>query len=197
MQAGAGGPPPAACVHGPGQPGGAAALHLRPALLLPRLPPPPRSGALRTQAAAPVCHVCRLCARPQLSHSSMTPGCQGWHAYGKWPRLLKQQAAKINIIIKRDPKGGWADRKLGESFFADVQDMRFGSGSCVWGQVKLGHDVRHNLARPTAWEAVMRIRCSKGLRISAFHGHFFIRSSDLLALPQVLTLTQDPSKPAC
>jgi len=31
----------------------------------------------------------------------------------------------------------------------------------------------------------MRIRCSKGLRISAFHGHFFIRSSDLLALPQV------------
>ncbi|CAK0784355.1 hypothetical protein CVIRNUC_007559 [Coccomyxa viridis] len=56
-------------------------------------------------------------------------------------------------------------------------------------QVKLGHDVRHNLARPTAWEAVMRIRCSKGLRISAFHGHFFIRSSDLLALPQV-----DPDK---
>ena len=54
---------------------------------------------------------------------------------------------------------------------------------CV--QVKLGHDVRHNLSRPTAWEAVMRIRCSKGLRISAFHGHFFIRSSDLLALPQV------------
>ena len=52
-------------------------------------------------------------------------------------------------------------------------------------QVKLGHDVRHNLSRPTAWEAVMRIRCSKGLRITAFHGHFFIRSSDLLALPQV------------
>ena len=32
----------------------------------------------------------------------------------------------------------------------------------------------------------MRIRCSKGLRISGFHGHFFIRSTDLLALPQVL-----------
>lgn len=29
----------------------------------------------------------------------------------------------------------------------------------------------------------MRIRCSKGLRVSAFFGHFFIRSSDLLALP--------------
>ena len=33
----------------------------------------------------------------------------------------------------------------------------------------------------------MRIRCSKGLRISSFHGHFFIRSTDLLALPQVCT----------
>ena len=29
----------------------------------------------------------------------------------------------------------------------------------------------------------MRIRCSTGLRISAFFGHFFIRSTDLLALP--------------
>jgi protein transport protein SEC24 len=34
-------------------------------------------------------------------------------------------------------------------------------------------------------QAVMRIRCSKGLRISTFHGHFFNRSSDLLSLPQV------------
>jgi protein transport protein SEC24 len=31
----------------------------------------------------------------------------------------------------------------------------------------------------------MRIRCSRGLRISSFHGHFFIRSTDLLALPTV------------
>ena len=45
--------------------------------------------------------------------------------------------------------------------------------------------MRHNLTRTTGCEAVMRIRCSKGLRISAFHGHFFIRSTDLLALPQV------------
>jgi protein transport protein SEC24 len=34
------------------------------------------------------------------------------------------------------------------------------------------------------WEAVLRIRCSKGIRINSFHGHFFIRSTDLLALPQ-------------
>ena len=40
---------------------------------------------------------------------------------------------------------------------------------------KLTAEITHNLTRPTAWEAVMRVRCSKGLRISAFHGHFFNR----------------------
>ena len=54
---------------------------------------------------------------------------------------------------------------------------------------KLQYEITHNLTRRTAWEAVMRIRCSKGLRISSFHGHFFNRSTDLLALP-----TCDPDK---
>jgi protein transport protein SEC24 len=35
----------------------------------------------------------------------------------------------------------------------------------------------------------MRIRCSKGLRISSFHGHFLNKSTDLLGLP-----TCDPDK---
>lgn len=54
---------------------------------------------------------------------------------------------------------------------------------------KLAMELTHNLSRPTAWESVMRIRCSKGVRIAAFHGHFFNRSTDLLALP-----TCDPDK---
>jgi protein transport protein SEC24 len=54
---------------------------------------------------------------------------------------------------------------------------------------RLSAEVRRNLTRPTAWEAVMRVRCSKGLRVSSFHGHFFNRSTDLLALP-----TCDPDK---
>lgn len=49
--------------------------------------------------------------------------------------------------------------------------------------LKMGAEICRNLKREVAWEAVMRIRCSKGLRVSAFHGHFFIRSTDLLALP--------------
>lgn len=49
--------------------------------------------------------------------------------------------------------------------------------------IKMQSELIRNLTRETAWEAVMRIRCSKGLRISSFHGHFFVRSTDLLALP--------------
>ena len=43
-QAGTGRPAPAAGLHGPGQPGSAAALHLRPALLLPLLQRAARPG---------------------------------------------------------------------------------------------------------------------------------------------------------
>lgn len=31
----------------------------------------------------------------------------------------------------------------------------------------------------------MRIRCTRGLTIHTFHGNFFVRSTDLLALPNV------------
>lgn len=48
---------------------------------------------------------------------------------------------------------------------------------------KFEKELRNNLERFTAWEAVCRVRCSRGFRICAFNGHFFIRSMDLLALP--------------
>ena len=41
------------------------------------------------------------------------------------------------------------------------------------------------LGRPVGFEAVLRIRASKGLSLSAYHGNFFLRSSDLLSLPNV------------
>jgi protein transport protein SEC24 len=50
---------------------------------------------------------------------------------------------------------------------------------------KLTHEIRHNLLRYTGWEAVMRMRCSKGMRISTFHGHVHVRSNDLVVLPNV------------
>ncbi|KAJ9120632.1 hypothetical protein QFC22_002561 [Naganishia vaughanmartiniae] len=41
------------------------------------------------------------------------------------------------------------------------------------------------LASPIGLEAVIRVRGSRGLRMSAFHGNFFTRSTDLLSLPTV------------
>lgn len=41
------------------------------------------------------------------------------------------------------------------------------------------------LTRKIGFEAVMRIRCSRGININTFHGNFFVRSTDLLALPNV------------
>ena len=41
------------------------------------------------------------------------------------------------------------------------------------------------LTTTTAFEAVMRIRCTKGMRISNFYGNFYIRGADLMALPNV------------
>lgn len=49
----------------------------------------------------------------------------------------------------------------------------------------LARELTHNLTREQGWEAVMRVRCSQGLKITAFHGHFFVRGTDLLALPNV------------
>ena len=45
----------------------------------------------------------------------------------------------------------------------------------------------NTLTQETAFEAVMRIRCSKGMRITNFYGNFFIRGTDLLALPNCNT----------
>ncbi|XP_063220045.1 protein transport protein Sec24A [Bacillus rossius redtenbacheri] len=45
--------------------------------------------------------------------------------------------------------------------------------------------LKRYLTRKIGFEAVMRIRCSRGLSIHTFHGNFFVRSTDLLSLPNV------------
>uniref|UniRef100_A0A672FX05 Protein transport protein Sec24B-like n=1 Tax=Salarias fasciatus TaxID=181472 RepID=A0A672FX05_SALFA len=50
---------------------------------------------------------------------------------------------------------------------------------------KLQRDLERYLTRKIGFEAVMRIRCTKGLSIHTFHGNFFVRSTDLLSLANV------------
>ena len=51
--------------------------------------------------------------------------------------------------------------------------------------VKFAHELGEVLAMPVMVEAVTRVRASRGLRMSSFHGNFFVRSTDLLAMPTV------------
>jgi protein transport protein SEC24 len=48
---------------------------------------------------------------------------------------------------------------------------------------RLAAQLTQCLCQETAWEAVMRIRCTKGMRLVNFHGNFYMRGSDLMALP--------------
>lgn len=56
--------------------------------------------------------------------------------------------------------------------------------------IKFATEFGKSLATPIGLEAVIRVRASRGIRMSAFHGNFFIRSTDLLALP-VLPVDQN------
>ncbi len=48
---------------------------------------------------------------------------------------------------------------------------------------KFSNELARVLTRPTAFEAVMRIRTTRGIRSTNFHGNYFIRGNDLLLLP--------------
>jgi len=50
---------------------------------------------------------------------------------------------------------------------------------------KFAGDLMHVLTRETGWEAVMRVRATLGVKVSAHYGNLHIRSTDLMALPSV------------
>ncbi|RXK39967.1 protein transporter SEC24 [Tremella mesenterica] len=51
--------------------------------------------------------------------------------------------------------------------------------------IKFATEFGRVLSMPIGLEAVIRVRATRGIRLAAFHGNFFIRSTDLLALPVV------------
>lgn len=54
-----------------------------------------------------------------------------------------------------------------------------------WQTEQLTKMFTRYLTRKIGFEAVMRVRCTRGLSIHTFHGNFFVRSTDLLSLPNV------------
>jgi protein transport protein SEC24 len=101
-------------------------------------------------------------------------------------KAFSAEASRFQICV---------DVFAGGATFVDLPSLgalpRYTGGQCYFypgfsaavDGPKLAAELRRNLTRHTVWESVMRIRCSKGLRVAAFHGHFFVRSTDLLALP--------------
>ena len=51
--------------------------------------------------------------------------------------------------------------------------------------LRLEEDLSHYLTRNIGFEAVLRLRCTRGLAIHSFHGNCFVRSTDLLTLPNI------------
>lgn len=53
--------------------------------------------------------------------------------------------------------------------------------------MKLRNELMHVLSRYMGWEAVMRVRVSRGWKITKFYGHLYLRGSDLLMVPNCHT----------
>jgi len=58
-------------------------------------------------------------------------------------------------------------------------------GTKIENAETLERSLRRYLTRKIGFEAVMRLRCTRGLSIHTFHGSFFVRSTDLLCLPNI------------
>lgn len=49
--------------------------------------------------------------------------------------------------------------------------------------IKLAHELGEHMSQELAYEAVLRVRGNRNVRMNAFYGHFFNRSSDLCSFP--------------
>ena len=57
---------------------------------------------------------------------------------------------------------------------------------------KFENALRRYLTRKIGFEAVMRIRCTRGLALHTFHGNFFVRSTGKLSQNKG---SEDPNPP--
>ncbi|KAJ3166384.1 COPII subunit [Geranomyces variabilis] len=113
--------------------------------------------------------------------------------------LQPQSGFYKNMAVSCSPTQVSMDVFLFSNQYADVATLsgcaKFTGGSVYYypgfnagrseDALKFAHEFSHFLSRPIGLEAVMRVRASKGIRMTSFHGNFFLRSTDLLALPNV------------
>ncbi|KAJ3278706.1 COPII subunit [Borealophlyctis nickersoniae] len=113
--------------------------------------------------------------------------------------LQPQSGFYKNLAVTCSPTQVSIDVFLFSPQYADVATLsgcaKFTGGSVYYypnfnaarpeDAMKFANELSHFLSRPIGLEAVMRVRASKGIRMTAFHGNFFLRSTDLLSLPNV------------
>lgn len=107
-----------------------------------------------------------------------------------WYKMLASECLQPQVCV---------DMFLAPSQFVDVATIgnvcKYTGGSIFYypgfnagkaeDAVKLASDLSAFLAKEVCFESVIRIRASQGLAINAYYGNFFLRSSDLLALPNI------------
>ncbi|RKP03088.1 hypothetical protein CXG81DRAFT_9982 [Caulochytrium protostelioides] len=115
--------------------------------------------------------------------------------------LHPQTAFYKNLAVTCSPSQVSVDMFLFSNDYADIATLngcaKFTAGATYYykafnakrpeDSVKFTTELSHFLGRALGLEAVLRIRASRGVKMTAFHGNFFLRSTDLLSLPNVST----------
>ncbi|KAJ7973226.1 Protein transport protein Sec24-like [Quillaja saponaria] len=102
----------------------------------------------------------------------------------KWPLNFRKYQISVNVYAFSDKYTDIASLGTLAKYTAG-QVYYYPRFQLATHAEKLRHELRRDLTRETAWEAVLRIRCGKGVRFTSYHGNFMLRSTDLLALPAV------------
>ena len=117
-----------------------------------------------------------------------------------WPLWVIAPLSRYVVFFLRYTSACLPHYTSGQTYFYPAFNAR------TEDAVKFAHEFGSVLAQPIMLEAVMRVRASKSefhallhslllvliissicadLRMSSFHGNFFVRSTDLLAMPAV------------
>ena len=108
----------------------------------------------------------------------------GGKFYSELAMVMSKQQTSVNLFVFAQEYADLAtisvlaEKTSGEVFY-------YPSFNAHMHGEQFATDLKHDLTRQSGFEAVMRIRCSAGFKVSRFYGNFLIRGQDLLLLPSV------------